>query len=747
MGALAGLLVESGEEVRGSDKPLYPPMSDLLHELKIPLAEGYATENLEWNPDVVVLGNTCGKDHVEYLEAQRRGIPVVSFPQLLGDRFLAKRHSIVVAGTHGKTTTTSLLAYLLTKAGLEPGYLVGGIPLDFGRSFSVGQAPYFVVEGDEYDSACFDKEPKFVHYRPQTVILTGIEFDHADIYADMDAVIAAFTKLIDAIPEDGLLLVSCDSDVAMRLAKRARCRVEAYAVSSTSDNADVLSTRKLVMPLDWYGSYERLGGGRQRLNISFGEQSLGSVELTLKGAHNMANTLAAVGVAYRLGVGMETASDALSNFSGIARRQQVRGVVNNITVIDDFAHHPTAIRETLKALQHRRGNLVAVFEPRSATSRRKVFEKIFPEALAVADRVVLAPIFAPEKIPAEDRLDLDSVLAGIHARGKEAALLPNADAIAEELAASLVPGDTVVVMSSGGFDGLHEKLLDGLRHNAPANRRRSSDSPKRLDPEEALEVATEAAREVAHILREGFRQTIAIERKDGAEIVTEYDRKAEALLVEKLHARFPDHRIIGEEGGTQGAPGDHRPTWYLDPIDGTTNFARHIPWYAISIALEVKGRLRVGLVLAPENRWELSAVRGGGALLNGHPIRVSDGEDLRRSLLGTGFPYERKDFDNTEHLHNALQSARGVRRMGTASLDCLAVACGWLDGYWEYRLRPWDVAAGALLVEEAGGRVTLTDGKPFDLHKGDIVATNGHIHEQLLVMLRRGKQPPENTGR
>lgn len=455
MGAVAGLLSGAGHEVRGSDGPLYPPMSTLLEQLGIPVSEGFDPRNLDWGPDLVVLGNTCSSQHIEYLEAQRRGLRVLSFPEILSERFLTDRHCVVIAGTHGKTTTSSLVAHLLHAAGLDPGFFIGGIPGNFGKGFALGAPPLFVLEGDEYDSACFDKRPKFVHYRPETVILTGVEFDHADIYADIDAVAAAFAQLIERIPEHGRLFVSTSSDLALQLSERAACPVERYAVVPTS---------QAKPRADWIGEYSARGSGdRTRLSISHRDTFVGHFELPMSGAHNAANALAAVAVGTSCGIDPSELATGLCEFAGVARRQQVRGVADGVTVIDDFAHHPTAVAATLEALRnvHGSGRLIAVLEPRSATSRRNVFQKQWPEALSQADTVLIAPLYQPHKIAEDQRLDVDSVVSELLAMGKTARLLDVAGMV-EYLSAESEHGDTVVVMSSGGFDGLIDKLLAAL---------------------------------------------------------------------------------------------------------------------------------------------------------------------------------------------------------------------------------------------------------------------------------------------
>ena len=460
MGALAGLLKEAGHDVRGSDGPLYPPMSTLLAQLGVPVFEGYRAANLDWQPDRVVVGNICRVDHPEAAAARERGLELTSFPALLSELFLASRHVVVVAGTHGKTTTASMMAHVLRTAGKDPGFLIGGIPLDLGRSFDLGGSSYFVVEGDEYDCAYFDKRPKFVHYRPGTVILTGIEFDHADIYPTMAEVEQAFSMLLDATPDRGRLVLWADSPTALRLARRrAGCAVETYSlVDSTAD---------------WTATAAPDAAGRQQVTVHREGREVTSFELRLTGAHNAANALGVAAAALGLGVSREAVSEGLRTFTGVQRRQEIRGVADGVTVIDDFAHHPTAVRETLAGLRRAflgarengapGGRLIAVFEPRSATSRRRVFQEAYVEALRQADRAVIAGLHAPEGIPEEERLDPAQVARDLRTAGTEANYLDSVDAIVEHLVAVARPEDTVVVMSSGGFGGLIDRLLSALR--------------------------------------------------------------------------------------------------------------------------------------------------------------------------------------------------------------------------------------------------------------------------------------------
>ena len=451
MGALAGLLKEAGHDVRGSDGPLYPPMSTMLERLGIPIFQGFNPANLDWEPERVVVGNICRADHPEATEARSRGLALTSFPALLSELFLSRRHVVVVAGTHGKTTTASMMAHVLRTAGASPGFLIGGLPRDLGRSFGLGTSTYFVVEGDEYDCAFFDKRPKFVHYQPSSVILTGVEFDHADIYPSMAEVEAAFSLLMDAVPDRGRLLVWADSPVALRLAQgRASCAVETYSLVDRT--------------ADWTAVATPMPGGRQELTLRRKGREVTSFVLGLTGAHNAANALGVAATGLGLGLAPEAVSEGLRTFSGVRRRQEVRGVAHGVTVVDDFAHHPTAVKHTLAGLRgaHGEGRLIAAFEPRSATSRRAVFQDAYREALEQADHAVIAGLHAPEGIAPGERLDPARLARELSAAGTEASHLEDTDDMVQHLAAVARPGDTVVVMSSGDFGGLVDRLLAEL---------------------------------------------------------------------------------------------------------------------------------------------------------------------------------------------------------------------------------------------------------------------------------------------
>jgi UDP-N-acetylmuramate: L-alanyl-gamma-D-glutamyl-meso-diaminopimelate ligase len=451
MGSLAGLLKAAGHDVRGSDEHVYPPMSTQLAEQGIPVSQGFRAENLDWMPDRVVVGNVCRKDHVEVLAAADRGLTLDSFPSLLSELFLREKRSVVVAGTHGKTTTSSILAHVLHDAGRDPSFLIGGVPLNFRQSWRLGQGPEFVVEGDEYDTAFFDKGSKFLHYRPRVAILTSVEFDHADIFRDEEAVKTAFRKFVALMPEDGQLLVCAASAGALEVARGARCQVMTYGRPGSG--------------ADWiFEVAARLPGGRATLDIARRGERVLSLETSLPGIYNKENLIGVVAVAASLGVDLPAIARASRRFLGVRRRQEVRGIAAGVTVIDDFAHHPTAIRETVLGLKGRYGpgKLIAAFEPRSATSRRAVFQADFADALSAADEVVLAPLYAPEKIPEGDRLDVERLAADLRREDVPARLIASVDETAAHLAERAAPGDTVLIMSSGDYGDLHDKVLRRL---------------------------------------------------------------------------------------------------------------------------------------------------------------------------------------------------------------------------------------------------------------------------------------------
>jgi UDP-N-acetylmuramate: L-alanyl-gamma-D-glutamyl-meso-diaminopimelate ligase len=466
MGAVAGLLAGSGHEVRGSDAAVYPPMSEQLAALGVPVMMPYAADNLAWGPDVVVVGNVHNKDHVEVVAARERNLPLTSFPAVLGDQLIGNHHAIVVTGTHGKTTTTSLIAHILTEAGRDPWLFVGGVPVALGQGYRVGGADAdFVLEGDEYDTAFFDKGPKFAHYKPATAILTSIELDHVDIFPSLDAVKTAFGKLVELLPADGRLIVAAESKEAIAVASRAHCKVEKYCVLDWDGKQPQDSLSGMVADVAWWAeNLEVVKSGRVAFDVFHRGERVERFETLLVGRHNVENCVAAVAVCHGRGVPVPDIVRGLASFAGVRRRQELRGIASGVVVLDDYAHHPTAVRETLKALRKRfpKRRLIAVYEPRSATSRRRTFQHEFVEAFAHADEVIVGRLFDPSKIPASERFDPEKLALDLHRGGTKASYIPEVGDIVKQLAESCAPGDVVCVLSSGSFEGLHDRLLDAI---------------------------------------------------------------------------------------------------------------------------------------------------------------------------------------------------------------------------------------------------------------------------------------------
>jgi UDP-N-acetylmuramate: L-alanyl-gamma-D-glutamyl-meso-diaminopimelate ligase len=448
MGAFAGLLASRGFEVQGSDEAVYPPMSEMLANWRIPVKLGYQKENLEPAPDLVIVGNVIRRHNPEAAALRELNIPYMSFPQALGEIFLAGRESLVVAGTHGKTTTSAMLAHLLTAAGRDPSALIGGVALNLGGNFRVGAGPQFVVEGDEYDTAYFDKGPKFLHYRPKMAILTSIELDHVDIYRDLPHYESAFARFLALLPEGGYLAVAAESASAVELSGAAPCRVETYGLRSGDLRVRTLSFQAEGARF----SVERLGSG------------LGSFEMPIFGEQNVENALAAIGVALRVGLEVEEIAVGLRTFRGVRRRQQELGRPGGIIVLDDFAHHPTAVRATLAAVRTRFPDerVLALFEPRSNTSRRKIHEEAYARAFHLATEVIVARPHKAAQIPDGERLDPAQLAADIAAQGTPARHLDEVGEMADAVKAWARKGDVVLLMSNGDFGGLGAKLLEVL---------------------------------------------------------------------------------------------------------------------------------------------------------------------------------------------------------------------------------------------------------------------------------------------
>ncbi|HET9985974.1 MAG TPA: UDP-N-acetylmuramate:L-alanyl-gamma-D-glutamyl-meso-diaminopimelate ligase [Longimicrobiales bacterium] len=461
MGSLAGLLRTAGHTVTGSDENVYPPMSTQLRELGIPYAEGYSPANLEPRPDMVVVGNAISRGNPELEAVLERKIPYTSAAQTVKEEFIRGRHSLAVAGTHGKTTTTSLLAWVLEAAGLNPSFLIGGVAENFGGSFRLTDSPYFVIEADEYDTAYFDKGPKMWHYLPDTAIVNNIEFDHADIYRDEEAYRFAFARFINLIPRNGTLVAGWDSPVVRELAPRSFAPIEGFSFPGAGES---VPDGAAGQPR-WLARDVELHEGGMRFTVLHDGVCWGDVETPLAGAFNVRNALAAIAAAEAVGADRAGVQAGLRTFRSVRRRMEVRGEVGGVTVIDDFAHHPTAVRETIQAVRQRYPGrrVVAVFEPRSYTAQRREFQGDYQRAMAGADRIVIAGLFHPERYTRDTGLDPIEMVAAWRAAGKPADYIPAADDIVRTLTPELRAGDVVLIMSNGGFGGIHGKLLEALR--------------------------------------------------------------------------------------------------------------------------------------------------------------------------------------------------------------------------------------------------------------------------------------------
>ncbi|MEO7165641.1 MAG: UDP-N-acetylmuramate:L-alanyl-gamma-D-glutamyl-meso-diaminopimelate ligase [Chthoniobacterales bacterium] len=445
MGAVAAALRDRGCIVTGSDEKVYPPMSDFLRAKGIPLSEPYGAENLPNDAEIVVVGNAIKRGNPEVEAVLNRKLYYLSLPEVVKEFFLRGRHNLVVTGTHGKTTTSALLAWMLTVGELEPGFVIGGLPRNLGQGALFNDARHFVIEGDEYDSAFFDKRSKFVHYLPELLLINNIEFDHADIFDNLEAVKLSFRRLVNIVPQNGMILLNGDDSNCVEVARE--CLAPLVQVGFSENCAERIRDV----------SYSASG-----TRFSLGETTFVS---RMIGEFNVRNAAMAAVAARFYGVSPEVIQTALTSFEGIARRQEVRGEARGVTVIDDFGHHPTAIRETLSALRHRfpGHRLWAIFEPRSNTTRRAIFQQALPEALALADGVFIAQIAALEQIPEAERLNPEAVVEAIAAAGRMAFYERDAAAIVERIVPLLQPNDVVTIFSNGGFDGIHEKLLTQLR--------------------------------------------------------------------------------------------------------------------------------------------------------------------------------------------------------------------------------------------------------------------------------------------
>ncbi len=451
MGSLACMLADRGFRVTGSDVGAYPPMSDQLARLGIEVLKGFSPEHVTADPpDLVVIGNAVRRENPEASAALESGLPYLSFPDAVHHFFLRGKHSVVVTGTHGKTTTTSLIGSILAHAGRDPSVLVGGVAADFGGSFRIGEGGHFVIEGDEYDTAFFDKTPKFLHYAPRTVLLTSCEFDHADIYDSLEQIQDAFRELVAIVPADGCIVAATDADSVREVVDGAAARVQGYGFRE---------------PADWRVSDLAFDASGTSFTAWRGTRRLAQLRVPMHGRHNVENCLGAAAVCTELGLSPDEIAAGLAAFGGVKRRQEVRGSEAGVTVIDDFAHHPTAVRETIAAIRasHAGHRLIAIFEPRTNTSRRRWFEQQYVEALSGADEVLIAGVYREEDLDPGDRLRPEQVVEGLRSGGTAAHYLPDVDDIIEHVTRTHGERDVALIMSNGGFGGIWDRLLGRLR--------------------------------------------------------------------------------------------------------------------------------------------------------------------------------------------------------------------------------------------------------------------------------------------
>ena len=449
MGALACMLKENGYHVSGSDQHVYPPMSDFLKAKGIPIFEGFHAAHLEGRPDLVVVGNAVSKDNAEVKAMQAMQLPFCSMPQAINRFAAAGKRQIVVTGTHGKTTTSSFIAWMLHCANLDPSFLIGGILADFHSNYRVGQGEWIVLEGDEYDTAFFDKKSKFLHYTPQVAILTSIEFDHADIFSDLEQIKSSFLSFIEKL-EDTSDLVACDQDERIaELLPHSRSRRAYYG-------------RKMAS--EWMLGHYRIAPPFTFFDVLHHGRFYAQFKTRMIGEHNLLNLLAGVVVGERLGIGRDAIAQALESFKGVRRRQEIRGIKNNIIVIDDFAHHPTAVKVTTHAVKsfYSDRRVIAVFEPRTNSSRRNIFQDIYPSSFESADMICVRQAPLLEKIPEAQRFSAKQLVADLRVGGKDAHFFQDTDTIIAFLCRQAQPGDVLLIMSNGGFDNIHTRLLEKL---------------------------------------------------------------------------------------------------------------------------------------------------------------------------------------------------------------------------------------------------------------------------------------------
>lgn len=448
MASLAGLFKSMGAVVSGSDQNIYPPMSTQIEKLGIQIQRGYKKENLVPRPDLVIVGNVIRRDYEEAQALLASDIPYTSLPKAIGEYVIENRHSVVIAGTHGKTTTTSMMAWTAETCKKTPGFLIGGIPKNFEFSFKIPSGDFFVIEGDEYDTAFFDKVPKFIHYRPRSVILTSVEFDHADIYKDLEDVKKSFFRLAELVPQDGYFVYWAENENVLEVAKTTQAKKIPYGLERGDYQAKNISFEKDFCLFD----------------VFYHEKKLDRVRLKVFGKHNILNALATYALAKELDWEMDLVKKSFETFLGVKRRQEIIGEPHGITIIEDFAHHPTAVLVTIEAIKERYKNqkVFAIFEPRSATSRRNFFQNEYAKAFESADVVILPDVFHAELLKEQERLSPQMIVKDLKKKGKNAYLIPKVDEIVSFLKKEAKSSDVILIMSNGAFDGIYQKLLSTL---------------------------------------------------------------------------------------------------------------------------------------------------------------------------------------------------------------------------------------------------------------------------------------------
>jgi UDP-N-acetylmuramate: L-alanyl-gamma-D-glutamyl-meso-diaminopimelate ligase len=451
MASLAAMLKDGGYDIQGSDEGVYPPMSDFLAQKGIPVRSGYSASNLSPEPDLVIVGNALSRGNPEIEHMLDARIRYTSFPEAVHEFLLHDKTAVVVAGTHGKTTTTSMIAWTLHYTGLRPSFLIGGIARNFQSSYGLGSGAHFVIEGDEYDSAFFDKGPKFLHYLPQAVVIGNVEFDHADIYPNLDAIKLQFTRLVNLIPRTGFLAAGGDSVAAREASRAAFCRKETFGLGA--DN-------------DWSAGNISMDGNGLSFDVFYRRTFFLSLRLPLYGNYNIKNALASAAILNHLGVGANDIRKGMESFQGVLRRLQKIAEVDGITIFEDFAHHPTAVRETLQTLRDafHPARLWAIYEPRSATSRRNIFQREIADALALADCIAIPALYKPERVPAPERLDEERLIQDLRCLGRAAWNLKSVTGIIQKVCEEARPGDLIGLLSNGGFDNIYQKLPAALKN-------------------------------------------------------------------------------------------------------------------------------------------------------------------------------------------------------------------------------------------------------------------------------------------